>query len=138
MGKKKLTQDEIPELPGYLPVAAISARYGVHKGTIYYMIYHQRLFRHVYKISTGVDDKRPLLLILEQEVDAVFAARVQSAATVKNLSAAQLLQQWNRRVKQWGTDQGWTDTRIFPSGPPNKALVEAYLADNPEDPSPAE
>jgi hypothetical protein len=133
---RKLTLAQIPELPGYIPVARIAADYGVHKGTIYYMIYHQAAFRHVYKVSTGMDDPRPLIVILESEVREVFAARERKAKEIRQLTPAQQVQQWNRRVKQWGRDIGWEKTPILLSGPPSVPLVTAYLEEHADDPRP--
>lgn len=133
---KKLTLADIPELPGYLPVARIAADYGVHKGTIYYMIYHQAAFRHVYKVTTGVEDPRPLIVILESEVRSVFAERERRANEARELTPAQQLNVWNRRVKQWGRDTAWDRTPILTAGPPSVPLTAAYLDAHPDDPKP--
>lgn len=124
--------DEVPELPGFIPVAAVSERYGVHKGTIYYMIFSSKRFKTVFKVTRGAEDQRPVLLLDENEVRKVMAERQRDADSEnpKELAA------WNRRVKDWGRAGGWHQTPISISGPPQLALVEQYLKAHPEDVKP--
>jgi hypothetical protein len=133
---KKLSLAEIPELPGYLPVSRIAADYGVHKGTVYYMIYQQAAFQHVFKVSMGADDPRPLIVILESEVRSVFAERERHAKLMATPTLAQQLAAWNRRIKDWGRSIDWTETAIHVSGPASLSLTAAYQREHPGDPRP--
>lgn len=130
---RRLEVKDIPELPGYLTVAAVSERYGIHKGTVFYMIYNSRRFENVYKVSkgktNGTEDQRPLLLLLEEEVKTVMADRGLTEQAGPNSTLAA----WNRRVKDWARSIGWTQTPIEVKGPPQRALVAEYLKANPDD-----
>jgi hypothetical protein len=135
---KKLSIDEIPELPGYMTLAAIAEKYSVSKSTVYYMIMGQRLFRTVVKVTKGSDeagkgDKRPMLLIKTSEVEKVFAERSFRVVTAET---SERLKEWNRRIKQWGRTSGWSETAIHVAGAPPRILVDAYLAEHPDDQRP--
>lgn len=142
---RKLSIDDIPELPGYLTVAAISAKYKVHKGTVFYAIMYQGLFPEgtVYKVGKGKGDAegerngRPLILVEEKQADKVFTER---AETLKKITPEYTnhLVEWNRRVKEWGHEIGWNETPIRVMGPPTQQLVAAYLGAHPDDPRPEE
>lgn len=127
--KTKLTVQDIPELPGYMTVADIAERYGINKGTVYHMIYESQRFKTVFKISKGGTNQRPMLLVSESEVMKAFAGRT----VVTDPQQVVKVGEWNKRVKQWGLDTGWTQTPIFPSGPPQISLVEAFVKANPDD-----
>lgn len=143
MPSNRLEIEDVPELPGYLTVAAVAEMYQIHKGTVYYMIFKSRRFRTVFKVTKGMSsqgekDKRPLLLLDEREVKQVFAQKAEDA-TLNGSTDPQLkakLTAWNKRVKQWGRDNGWTETPIAISGPPQIQLIEAYLKAHPEDRKP--
>lgn len=126
--------EEIPELPGYITVAALSEMYGVDKGTIYYMLYNSQAFKRAYKVMKGVVDPKPLILLDRNEATKVMDARKDRLETRAQVPAtAQALRDWNRRVKDWGIETGWTQTRISDSGQPNMPLMQAYLEKHPED-----
>lgn len=138
---QRLDIRDIPELPGYLTVSAVAERYGMAKGSIYHMIYAKRRFKNVYKVGKGGhkggkggEDKRPLLLLATNEVDEVFAQRERPQVTDPDLS--QKMNAWNKRVKQWAREQGWTQTVIRISGQPPKVMQQAYLQANPDDTRP--
>lgn len=130
---RKLDIKDIPELPGYMTVAAVSDLYGVNKGTIYYMIYNSRRFKSVVKVSKGLDDQRPMLLLSADEVKKIFDVRENFVPI--DPSRAKDLTIWNRRVKQWGRQVGWGD-QILASGPPAIGLVDEYVRQHPQDPKP--
>lgn len=139
MPKLRITIDEIPELPGYMTLAAIAAKYKVDKGTVRYMILNQNVFSTVCKVTKGGltdKDKRPLLLISSGEVEQVFAARAKFKAEQPDPARKQEVIEWNRRVKQWGRSVGWTQTPISSAGPPNQTLIVAYAKRHPDDPRP--
>lgn len=132
---RRLNVEEIPELPGYMTVAAIADKYHVHKGTVYYMITNSLSFgpNAVFKASKGTgDDQRPLLLVRTDAVTRVFAKRAKDFKPVTD-EYATAINDWNRRVKQWGRDSGWTLTPIRTMGPPQHDLMAAYLRENPGD-----
>lgn len=135
---RQLTWDEVPTLPGYLTVGQISAMYGVHKHTIYYMVFETKRFQHVYKVTSevpgGERDHRPVLMILAEEVKRVMEEREKAESSSPDM--VKQLTQWHRRVKAWGRDTGWTQTPITPSGPPHLQLQAAYLQANPDDRKP--
>jgi hypothetical protein len=132
--RDNLNTEDIPELPGYLSVGKAAERHGVNKGTIYYHIFTSRKLKTVFKITRGGDDPRPILLVAEREVDAVFASRtVRADSTPTNVE----LRDWNRRVKQWAGEVGWTETVVRESGPPPRSLVAAYALAHPDDIEPA-
>ncbi len=134
--KRRLELDDIPELPGYLTVAAVAEKYGVGKGSIYNMVYSQLRFKNVFKITKGGNggDKRPLILLLETEVARVFSDKSQYTVSDPELAARR--SDWRKRVKTWGRADGWNETPIAVSGPPHASLVHAYLQANPDDPMP--
>ncbi len=134
--KRRLELDDIPELPGYITVAAVAEKYGQSKGAIYNMVYGQVRFKHVFKITKGGNggDKRPLILLMESEVAKVFEDK--SKFTVQDPELAAKRAAWRKRVKEWGRGEGWTETPIAISGPPHAQLVHAYLEANPNDPMP--
>lgn len=132
--RKKMQADEIPELPGYITVAALAEKFGVNKSTIYYLLYSVQAFSRPYKIMKGVLDERPLILLDANDANLVMEKRKAGLAvegavprTAKNVT------EWNLRVKNWGRETGWTQTRISPAGPPHKALADAYSAQHPQD-----
>lgn len=135
--RRKMRPDEIPELPGYITVAALAERFDVDKSTIYYMLYSVQAFARPYKIMKGVKDERPLILLDATDAVAVMTERVRNLKrdaavprTAKNVRS------WNLRVKDWGRETGWSQTRISAAGPPHKALADAYLAEHPGDVKP--
>jgi hypothetical protein len=132
--KYNMTIDEIPDLPGYLSVAQVVERYGINKQTVYYMIFSQRAFKRVFKISRGSDAKRVVLMLNEAEVASVMQQREERGHRPPSRKAA--LRDWTYRVKQWGWDNKWTATPIAKSGPPTRQLVDAYLQAHPDDPRP--
>src|SRR5215475_3428460 len=71
----KMNPDEIPELPGYVTVAALAKKYNVNKGTIYYLLYNKRAFASACKVSKGEGDERPLILLATREADRVMSQR---------------------------------------------------------------
>ncbi len=131
-----LNVEDIPELPGYSTVAAVSERYGVVKGTIYHMLFEQGKFKHVYKIRKGGNggETKPLLMLLDAEVERVFADR--SKLPVNDPELSRRRTEWSKRVKNWGREVNWTQTPIAVSGPPPAVLVAAYVQANPRDPRP--
>jgi hypothetical protein len=134
MSRHRLTVDDIPELPGYTTVAALADKYGVHKGTIYYLLYNKEAFQRPYKVSRGLKDERPLILLEEKNAYEVMERRGTELAAQRRVSgSAEELKHWNRRVKNWGREIGWTTTRISESGQAGKLLIEAYLQTHPED-----
>lgn len=145
--KLRITIDDIPELPGYMTLAAIAAKYKVDKGTVRYMILAQNAFKTVCKVTKGGlqeddKDKRPLLLISSAEVEEVFAERKKLNDQLKqqrllNPGRSEDVIAWNRRVKEWGRSIGWTQTPISIAGPPNQTLIVAYVKRHPDDVRPA-
>lgn len=134
MRQRRTTVDDIPELPGYTTVAALASEYGVAKGTIYYLLYTKRAFERPYKVSRGLSDERPLILLEEKNAHEVMKKRGTEMAEHNRVSGnADEVKHWNRRVKNWGREIGWTTTRISDSGQAGKLLVEAYLEAHPED-----
>lgn len=131
MSKQRLTVEEIADLPGYMTVSAIAARYGVNKGTVYHMIYSTRRLKTVFKVGKGKDDQRPLLVVAENEVKQVFADRNKQA--IDDPSFLKRNGEFNKRVKAWGLAEGWTQTPIHILGAPHRVLVEAYEKANPQD-----
>lgn len=130
----RMTIDDVPELAGYLTVAQVVEKYGVNKQTVYYWIFNQMAFRSVCKVTKGGDSKRPVLLLATSEVEKVLAKR----AEVQNKPPdyKELLRRWNKRVKDWARNEGWTQTLISVTGPPNRLMVEAYMKEHPDDPRP--
>jgi hypothetical protein len=135
---KKLKLDDLPELPGYITVGKAAEKYGVHKGTIYYMIFNSQKIRSAHRVLKGGGDPRPIIVVSKEEVDRVMTQRAASGEAdvpvVSDLPAQK--SEWNRRVKAWATQIGWTQTTIKTFGPAPRPMVEAYLAANPEDPKP--
>jgi hypothetical protein len=138
-----LTMADIPELPGYVSVSRAAAIFGFSKPSIYYKIYEQGSFRHVYRIKGADDETRPVLVLLESEVLAVKEAEDAAAMPVgeADLPYAKRLTRWHRRVKKWGLDAA-TGSAVAQSinyrGFPTLQLQAAYLAAHPEDPKPVE
>lgn len=128
-----MRSDEIPELPGYMTVATVARIFGIEKESVFYKIYEQGAFQHVYKVGPPEETRRPVLLLLESEVRRVFSTE---RASVPMHTSRTLLKEWNKRVKAWGRETGWTETPIADAGRPPKALVQAYLEANPEDTRP--
>ncbi len=127
---------DIPELPGYLTVYRVAKLFGLSKASIYYKIYEQQAFKHVYKIPGSENDQRPVLVVLESEVHQVLA---QERARAAQEPLRVRLNAWNKRVKDWGRATNWGDgVPIHKSGMAHKSLVEDYLAANPNDPRPTE
>jgi hypothetical protein len=107
------------------------------QGTIYYLLFNKQAFRRPYKVSRGLGDERPLILLEERDARDVMKRRESELAEKNRVSGgAEELKLWNRRVKDWGRGIGWATTRISDSGQPGKLLVEAYLDARPEDPRP--
>lgn len=132
--RRSMRPEEIPELPGYITVAALSDKYGVDKGTIYYMLYNGQKFSRPYKVMKGTVDPKPLILLDRNDAFKVMDARAQQQSAKANLPAtAQELREWNRRVKDWGIETGWTQTRISESGQPSLPLIRAFLEKYPQD-----
>jgi hypothetical protein len=126
--------EEIPELPGYITVSALAERYDVDKGTIYYMLYNSQVFSRAYKIVKGVGDTKPLIMLDVNDATKVMdERRDRQAAKAVGPMNARNLREWNRRIKDWGIETGWTQTRISETGQPNMPLIKAYLESNPQD-----
>lgn len=126
--------NDIPELPGYMTVNRVAALLGLSKASVYYKIYDQKAFKHVYKVSGRDNDQRPVLLLLESEVKAVVAEE-QRKAEQQPLRVR--LHAWNMRVKEWGRSTGWGGgVPIHKSGMAHKDLVRDYVKEHPEDPRP--
>ena len=122
--------EDIPTMPGYVSVARAAKIFGMSKASIFYKIYEQEAFRHVYRLAGAEDHARPVLLLLESEVYQV-AAREREEARTESFRAR--LNHWNKRVKQWGRETGWTRTEIHTAGQPHRLLQQAYLAVHPDD-----
>jgi hypothetical protein len=132
-----MTINDIPELPGYITVAAVADKYGLSKGMVYYLLYTKQAFGRPYKVSRGASDERPLILLDTREVDQIMEGRKAEMIEHDRASApAEDLRQWNLRVKDWGRSTGWDTTRISVSGQPGKQLVAAYQATHADDPRP--
>lgn len=137
MSRRRITVEDIPELPGYITITALASEYGVAKGTIYYLLYNKQAFHRPYKVSRGLKDERPLILLEEKDAHTVMKQRESEMAQQNRVSgSAEELKHWNRRVKDWGRQTGWTETRISDSGQAGKLLTLAYLQAHPEDPRP--
>ncbi len=128
--------DDIPEFPGYLGVSRVAQLFGITKTGVYYKIYDQRVFRHVYKVAGNEDGQRPTLMLWEPEVMEVLK-RETDEREKRGVPLRDRVSAWNKRVKQWGRDTGWNNgAHIHDTGRPHNDLVSAYLASNPDDPRP--
>lgn len=128
-----MRSEDIPELPGYLTVSAVAKMFGIQKESVFYKIYSQGAFKHVYRVGSLEETQRPVLLLLESEVKQVFKAERDS---VRVHTSRELLNSWNKRVKDWGRVTQWNGAEIKINGRPQQELVAAYLAANPADPRP--
>src|SRR3954469_18984974 len=126
--------EDIPELPGYISVARAARIFDMTKASIYYKIYEQEKFKHVYRLGGVDEESRPVLMLLESEVRQVAKAELDEADIVP---LKERLNAWNKRVKQWGRETGWTATEIHVAGQPDLKLQGAYSAANPGDARPA-
>lgn len=136
--RRRLTIEDLPELPGYITVGGLAERYSVTKETIYYLLYDKKVLTRSYKISKGVEGGRPLIMIEERQGDEVLQARQKELAEHgKTTGTPEQLREWNRRVKDWGRKTDWQLTQIRDSGQPGIALQHAYIEANPDDPRPA-
>lgn len=125
----------LPELPGYVSIARAAAMMGCSKVTIYSKIYDQGVFQHAYRIGGAQDDTgRPVLVLLEQEVKDRLAADAEREAS-RVVPYRHQLTAWNRRVKEWGRQSGWSGA-IHTAGQPHLELANAYEAAHPQDPRP--
>lgn len=122
--------EDIPEMPGYISVARAARIFDMTKASIYYKIYEQEKFKHVYRLGGGDEESRPVLLLLESEVRQVAAREAEEAAVVP---LKDRLNAWNKRVKDWGRRTGWSATEIHVAGQPDLKLQAAYLAATPQD-----
>lgn len=134
----RLELRDIPELPHYISVAQAAAVFGISKTSVYYMIYDQGLFEVVYRIGGDPEDpsglnERPFLLLLKAEVSRVKKAKDAAAQAGPPLLVR--VKEWNRRVKEWGKENGFGPSS--PAGRPNRLLVAAYNENHPDDPRPA-
>lgn len=126
--------EDIPELPGYISVSRVAAKFGMTKASIYYKIYEQGAFRHVYKVTGSDDDQRPVLLLLESEVEQVYRAEKERENYVP---LRERTHAWNKRVKQWGRDSKWGGgVPIHAAGQAHRDLQLAYVKAHPDDPRP--
>jgi hypothetical protein len=136
--RRRLTIEDLPELPGYITAGALADRYGVTKETIYYLLYEKKVLTRSCKISKGVEGGRPLILVEERQGDEVMIARKkEKEERGRSTGTPDQLREWNRRVKEWGRQTNWLLTQIRDSGQPGIALQHAYLEAHPEDPRPA-
>jgi hypothetical protein len=133
--QEPLTIEQIPQIPGYLSVAQAAEIFGYAKESIFYKIYRQRAFNHVYRVGDTSPGSRPVLVLLEAEVREV-KAREDAASTEEPFKSR--LRSWNRRVKQWGVDNNWTQNVIHKSGQPHIDLQAAYEKAHPDDLRPTE
>lgn len=131
--KRRLDLADVPEIPGYSTVAAVGEKYGLSKGAIYNLVFSQLAFKFVYKITKGGsgDEKRPLIMLLDQEVDRYFADKQVVSVSDREIASKRVA--WRKRVKDWGRQIGWDKTLIAVSGPPHTSLVAAYEAEHPDD-----
>lgn len=111
-----MRSEDIPELPGYLTVQAVGKLFGIAKESVFWKIYTQKAFQHVYKVGSPDETQRPVLLILEDEAHKVF--KQEQLSRVREDTDAEKLNAWNKRVKQWGRDTGWDTMPIRVSGRP--------------------
>lgn len=131
-----MTLLEFPEIPGYISVARTAKIFGFSKASIYYKIYTQRAFQHVYRLGGAGEGTRPVLLLLESEVRAVKAAEDAAAAVVPFKDR---LNAWHKRVKEWGKAQPQLFSGpIHTAGQPHLDLQTLYLDHHPGDPRPTE
>jgi hypothetical protein len=123
----------IPPIPGYISVARAAKILGMAKASVYYKIYDQDAFNHVYKLPGADDSARPVLLMLESEVRSVAE---RERAQRGEGEAKERLRVWNQRVKVWGRAGGWASSEISTFGQPSLLLQGAYLQAHPQDPRP--
>jgi hypothetical protein len=127
-----LQAKDLPELPHYVTVAQAAKLLDISKTSVFYDIYVSRKLREAFRVGDEEDGDRPVVLLMRSEVEML--AKQLQAPPVKTLE--QLQADWNRRVKDWGTESGWMRFRISDKGRPRKELVEDYLAVHPNDPRP--
>src|ERR1700755_2723471 len=116
--KKILTATDLPELPGYMTVQAAADLFGFAKASIFYKIYEQQVFKHVYRIGSVEETKRPVVVLLESEVRQVKAREDAEAAQIPYHMR---INAWNKRVKDWGRATNWRATEINIQGQPHRA-----------------
>lgn len=124
---------DVPLLPHYITVAQAARLLNMTKTSVFYNIKITRRLREVFRIGDEDEGDRPVVLILRQEVENLAAELAQEPGKAYD----QLLNDWNRRVKQWGFDTGWDKFRISEKGIPRKELSDDYLAVHPDDTRPA-
>lgn len=132
---------DYPQLPGYMTVAQVAKLWGTSKENIFYKIYNQQKFKHVYRVGENEDEtKRPMLMLLAAEVREVYEREQREKQEGKPLTVAQQRAAWFGRVRVWGREQGWrskTGSPVYDSGPLHRDLMDDYLKAHPDDAEPA-
>lgn len=125
---------EFPALPDLMTVAQAAKLFGLTKTAMYHRIHNMNQFKNVWSLGDP-DNERQIIVLLRDEVEKVKAEEdylAEYAAT--HLPYEQRLNEWTRRVKQWGRDQGSFDVRL--NGHASGELVSAYLRVHPDDTRP--
>lgn len=120
-----------------MSVAQVAKLFGITKTAVYHKIYKQKAFNNVFRVGGNPNDphgehERPFLLLLKSEVHAVKESETARRNTV---SPEQQVREWNRRVKDWGRQDGRFGP-IHPGGRPVQELKIAYEKAHPDDPFP--
>lgn len=134
---------DLPELPGYMSVAQACKLFKLSKQGMYYRIFDLGQFRTVYRVGGGREEEgerreRPFLLLVKDEVMRVYREEQEAQGNEQSArEKREALNQFHRRVKDWGLANDWTQSRISPKGRPHEALVRAYEKAHPKDRRPA-